>query len=165
MSDEAPIMDRARAISPEEKAEILADMAQIMEQSHLFKSLDPPGRERMLKGGYALVFQPNEALVTEGQKGAYMYLVMNGQVRVDTTGPTGKVKLAELGRGACVGEVSVITQSPRTATVTAMVETKCVAFEREHVVSVIEDYPKVRRLLEMLVKGRARDTVQKIIKG
>ena len=43
--------------------------------------------------------------------GANMFLVMDGQVRVDTTGPSGKVKLAELGHGACVGEVSVVTQS------------------------------------------------------
>ena len=59
----------------------------------------------------------------------------------------------------------MVTQSPRTATVTANVETKCVAFGREHILSVIDDYPKVRRLLEMIIKGRARDTVQKIIKG
>jgi CRP-like cAMP-binding protein len=92
-----------------------------------------------------------------------MYLLLNGKVRVETTAAQGSVHLAELGHGACFGEVSVLTGGLRTATVTAVTDVDAVAFEKHRIERIVADYPKVRALLEALVEGRARDTIEKIV--
>ena len=138
-------------------------MTRIIDQSHLFKSLDPSGRESVLACGYVTTLPDGAVLIREGDAGDSMFLVMNGRVRVETQSASGRVHLAELGRGACVGEVSVLSGQPRTATVTAVGDVDAVAFAKHRIERVLAEYPKVREVLEKLVHHRARDTIEKIL--
>lgn len=152
-----------RVLELSEHAALLEEMARIVATSHLFKSLDDAGRARVLESGWVATFAAGDELIRQGEPGDTMYLVLEGTVRVQTQSGTGTVQLADLGRGACVGEVSVLTGGPRTATVTALTDVSAVAFQRHRIERVLVDYPKVRQLLETLVEGRARDTVEKIV--
>ncbi len=152
-----------RLLAPEERASLGEEMARIVATSHLFKSLDDDGRRRVLESGWVAKFEPGQILMKQGNPGDTMFLVLKGRIRVETDGPSGPVHLAELGRGACVGEVSVLTGGPRTATVTAIEPVDAVAFQHHRIERVLNDYPKVRQLLQSLVEGRARDTVEKLI--
>lgn len=163
MSSPSVIPPHGRALEDAERDTLLADLGEIVGTSHLFRSLDAEGRERLVRSGYMLVFEPGEVLIREGDQGGAMYLVMQGKVRVETSGARGAVPLAELGRGACLGEVSLLTGSPRTATVTAVGPVQVVAFEEHRILRVIDAYPRVRKILEAMVEGRARDTVEKLI--
>lgn len=139
-------------------------MEEIVLRSHLFKSLDDAGREHLLESGFVMRFDAGDMILREGDRGETMYLVMEGTVRVETRSATNNaLQLADLGRGACVGEVSVLTGSPRTATVTALTPVTAVTFARHRILRVLDENPKVRAILEALVEGRARDTVEKII--
>lgn len=157
------IPPNGRALEDAEREALLGDFEQIVASSHLFKSLDADGRERLVESGYVLFFESGDVLIREGDEGDVMYLVLSGKVRVGTTGARGAVQLAELGRGACLGEVSVLTGGPRTATVTALAPVQVVAFEKHRIQRIVDDYPRVRQLLEAMIAGRARDTVEKII--
>jgi CRP-like cAMP-binding protein len=157
------IPPRGRALEAAERDALLADLEAIVAASHLFKSLDDEGRRRLIESGYVLRFDAGDVMIREGDAGSAMYLVMQGKVRVETSGARGSVQLAELGRGACLGEVSVLTGGPRTANVTAVEAVQVVAFESHRIQRVIDDYPRVRQLLEAMIEGRARDTVEKII--
>ena len=139
-------------------------MEAIVLGSHLFKSLDEPGRRSLLESGFVMHFEPGDTILREGDPGDTMFLVLEGTVRVETQAPAGDaLQLAELGRGACVGEVSVLTKGPRTATVTATTAVTTVTFARHRVERILESHPRVRTLLEALIEGRAKATVDKII--
>ena len=155
-----------RALTPAEREALLEDIADVIESSHLFKSLGDEGRREMIENGYVRSYEPGQVLMEEGQVGTVMFLILRGAVSVHADGGAGSaVHLAELGRGACVGEVSVLTGSPRTATVRAVDEAKVIAFEKHRIQRVIDAHPKVRALLETMIEGRARDTVEKLIGG
>ena len=57
----------------------------------------------------------------------------------------------------------MLTGGVRTATVRAEVDAQLVAFEKHRIQRVIDAHPRVRKLLEAMIEGRARDTVEKII--
>lgn len=152
-----------RPLSDEERGSLLREMTEVVTTSHLFKSLDEHGRDRVLAAGYVCRFEPGERIIEEGTKGQAMYLVLDGKVRVETQRPGGTLQLAELSRGACVGEVAVLTGMVRTASVVAIDSVDCVAFEKESVEAILVDYPRVRQVLEALIEGRARDTIEKIV--
>lgn len=139
--------------------ELMEEMAEIISKSHLFKTLDEEGRRRVLTSGFVCSYNAGDIVLKEGDPGDTMYLVLDGKARVST----GKVHLAELTRGACLGEVSVLTGGVRTASVVAETELDLVAFEAHRIERVLADYPKVREVLESIVEGRARHTVEKII--
>jgi hypothetical protein len=159
------IPPRGRALSAEERAALEADLELVIDRSHLFRSLDAEGRTHLLSSGYVLALEDGEVLIEEGEEGGIMYLVLDGRVRVSArrTGTAEDVTLAELGRGAVVGEVSVLSGSPRTATVSAVGASHVLAFEAHRIQRVLDAHPEVRRRLQSVVEGRARDAAEKMI--
>jgi CRP-like cAMP-binding protein len=155
----------SRVLSAEERGELLDEMEEIVERSHLFKSLDDVGRARLLTSGVVSRWAEGDVIILQGAEGETMYLVLSGQVRVTTEAANGEVLLADLGRDACFGEVSVLTGKKRTATVVALSEVDCVGFEKHRIERLLADYPKVREILQTVIEGRARDTVEKILKS
>jgi CRP/FNR family transcriptional regulator, cyclic AMP receptor protein len=152
-----------RPLSLEEQAAIERDMEAIVLGSHLFKSLDDAGRKDLIESGFVMRFDAGDMILRQGDPGDTMFLVLEGTVRVETETPGGTIQLAELGRGACLGEVSVLTRGPRTATVSALTPVTTVTFARHRVERLLAQHPRVRALLEALIAGRARDAVDKIL--
>jgi len=158
------IPNGGRALDENELAALERDMEAIVLGSHLFKSLDLASRANLIASAFVMTYEAGDTILREGDPGDTMFLVMDGTLRVETSGgANGTVHLAELGRGACVGEVSVITGAPRTATVTAITNVSVATFARHRVSRVLDQSPKVRALLEQLIERRADDAVAKII--
>ena len=139
-------------------------METLISSSHLFKSLDEEGRLRALHESSLARFPAGAVILREGDHGDAFYLIASGSVRVETERPHGdeRVALATLGRGAFFGEVALLTGRPRTGTVTAVEDLLVVVFERALVERLLDAYPRVRQLLESVILGRARNTIEKI---
>ena len=131
-------------------------------ESHLFKSLDEEGRALLLQNARMVRFEANQAIVREGDPGDAFYLVKEGRVRVHTTCDGQQVHLAYLDDGGCFGEVALLSGRPRTATVVADSACTLLCFARQEIETVLDLYPKVRKLLEAMVLGRAKDTIEKL---
>ncbi|MFZ5440252.1 MAG: serine/threonine protein kinase [Myxococcota bacterium] len=70
-----------------------------------------------------LTFQPGEAIVTEGESGDSAYIILEGHCQATRLVAGEKQNLRLLGPGEMFGETAVLTGAPRSATVTALVET------------------------------------------
>jgi CRP/FNR family transcriptional regulator, cyclic AMP receptor protein len=132
--------------------------------SHLFKTLDEEGRGRLLQDATTVTYESGQVVVREGDPGEALYLIRRGQVRVYTTRSGIEVPLATLGPGACFGEVALLSGRPRTATVVTEEPCTMLCFHKQQIEEILNAYPKVRKLLESVVIGRARDTIEKITK-
>ena len=58
-----------------------------------------------------------EVLFREGDPGDALYVIVEGEVAVQAEGPP-RVEMARLGPGSFIGEVALMTDQPRSATVT-----------------------------------------------
>jgi len=76
-----------------------------------------------------------ETLFCEGDQGDVMYVLLEGAASVTIDG----VLFEELPKGACVGEMSLIDDSPRFGTVTARTDCKFAALKKEHFLFLIEN--------------------------
>ena len=74
-----------------------------------------------LAGGFAIRRVPAaEVILREGDDGHELYVLAEGRLRVERTGPDGdQVHLADVVRGECFGEMAMLENMPRRATVTA----------------------------------------------
>ncbi len=142
--------------------ELAAEMATLIQGSHLFKSLDEEGRRKALEGGTFRSFPTGHVILREGETGEEFYLVKSGTVRVTTQQGASAVHLANLQRGGFFGEVAVLSGQPRTATVTSLEPVECVVFDKALIDRLLTEYPKVRALLEATILGRARNTIERL---
>ena len=80
--------------------------------------------------------------------------------RPDRPGADGKrngKKVATLGPGSVVGELSLLDHGPRTATVTTDSDTTVLVIEQRHFLGVLEDVPSLARKLLATLAGRVRE--------
>lgn len=90
---------------------------------------------------YQREYKPNEFIFKEGDAGLGMYIIVNGKVTI-TCGADKQV-LAELEEGDFFGELSLLDDSPRSAT--AVSKTPCIllCFFKPELIDIIERNPKL----------------------
>ncbi len=94
-------------------------------------------------------FPAGAPIIREGESADSMYVVVEGDVRVTRASKT----LASLGRGAHFGEMGLLNQRPRTATVTAVAPVHALVLDRDAFNEVLrEDTALAAKLLYKLAQ-------------
>lgn len=97
-----------------------------------------------------------EVVFREGDLNDALYIVSEGEVAVASEGPP-RVEMHRLGPGAFFGEVSLVTEGPSPATVTAIAPTELIKIDRRAMNKVIGDHPDVLRVVLRFVRDRLVD--------
>ncbi|NLA75848.1 MAG: cyclic nucleotide-binding domain-containing protein [Deltaproteobacteria bacterium] len=99
-------------------------------------------------------FQPREVIFSEGDKGDFVCFVTRGALDVFKKNEKGKeVVIATLGKGRSIGEMSIIDDFPRSATVKAKSQTTLLILTRKKFEQMLEQYTQIG---VKLLKGIAK---------
>ncbi|EON68485.1 hypothetical protein W97_07695 [Coniosporium apollinis CBS 100218] len=98
------------------------------------------------------VHQTNDYILTEGDDAKAMYWLVRGAVRVASR--DGESTYAELKPGAFFGEIGILMDIPRTATVIANMRSLVVRLNKEDLAKVLPNFPDVERAIREEAKER-----------
>ena len=136
-----------------------------LQASSLFWSFEREALEKIISSTELRSFNEGDIIVTEGERGSSVFLIVGGSVKVFTrTDDGGNLPLAELGPGDFFGEVSLLTGRPRTATITASSPVTAIELDHDSVERIAKDHPEVDQLLEDFYNRRAQHTVEAVIR-
>eukprot|EP00047_Mylnosiga_fluctuans_P002525 m.224863 g.224863 ORF g.224863 m.224863 type:complete len:357 (-) comp11163_c0_seq1:82-1152(-) len=103
-----------------------------LEQVSLLKDLDKWERYSVADALEPAEFKEGEVIVKQGDKGDEFFIIVDGKVTVTQTNEKGETGVvAELGPAQYFGEIALLTNDTRRATVTATGNVKCVKLDRE----------------------------------
>ncbi|KAF4984742.1 hypothetical protein FZEAL_103 [Fusarium zealandicum] len=88
---------------------------------------------------------PNDHIVTEGDDAKAMYWLVRGVVAV--TSRDGEAVYAELKPGAFFGEIGVLMQMPRTATIVARTKCLLLVLKKEDLYTVMPKFPEMEKAI------------------
>lgn len=96
-----------------------------------------------------------EIIIREGDEGSEGYLIVSGAVEVHKAAPGGDLPLAVLGKNDVFGEMAMIDEKPRSASVVALEDCELLVVTRERFVEVMRERPEalvpyLRSLFERL---------------
>ncbi len=91
---------------------------------------------------------PGAVIVSEGEPGSSVFVIASGAVAVERAGPDGPVEVARLGDGDFFGEIAILANRPRAATVTALRQTQLLELDRKTLDGLCERDPRVRDVLD-----------------
>jgi CRP/FNR family transcriptional regulator, cyclic AMP receptor protein len=81
-----------------------------------------------------------KVLMREGETGAEMFLISSGAARVERGGQV----VGEFGPGSVLGEMALVSEGPRNATVTAVGPVRALVVGHREFHSLMDDHPKFR---------------------
>jgi len=83
--------------------------------------------------------EDGKVLITEGDRGREFFVIISGEVEVRRKGR----KVATLGPGTYFGEIALLSQQPRTATVTAMTPLRMLVIADRAFVDLLHAIPEL----------------------
>lgn len=146
------------------QVDLRADLERFKANSKLFSLLDAAGIERLARVAKPAAFAASDAVIREGERGNTFFLLLSGTVRVITEGLDEAKEVARLGPGQFFGEMAVLNDEPRTASVFAVGAVRCLGFEKHDVLSLLQDYPKIRQVLGLVGLKRAEQLIDAQLK-
>lgn len=136
----------------------LNDEVELLRKVSLFSGIEPAKLKLLAFTSERLNFDRGQSLMRQGEMGDAAYLILSGEADVLTDTADGLVKVASIGRNGFVGEMAILRDQPRTATVTAATEVSTLRITKESFFQLIEDSPKIAIELMRILAQRLEST-------
>ena len=126
-------------------------------RSPLFGSFSADELAAVIHGLDLLSFAPGDLVVSQGEAGRSLFVVVSGNLKVWVREDEGRSRhVRSLGEGDFFGEVSLLTGRPRTATVTAAARTDLLELGWSRVEEIVRDHPRVADVLRAVCDERLK---------
>jgi CRP-like cAMP-binding protein len=116
----------------------------------IFSPLGAPELEALARSLEPVEAPTGAAVVREGEPGGLFYAIADGELEVTQKG----LSLRRLGRGDVFGEIALLHEIPRTATVTALSPAHLYSLEKEPFLAAVTGHPQSTREATTLVRDR-----------
>lgn len=132
-----------------EQARVLAPRVDLLESLGLFSGARRPILERLASGAQPASFPAGTAIVREGDRADALYVLAEGEVEVTARGESGQERpIRTMHAPSYFGEIGVLEQIPRTATVTALSPCRCERIDGDTLLEALTASPPSRSLME-----------------
>jgi type IV pilus assembly protein PilB len=139
-------------------------LVQFLKNVKLFAELSPDSLAKLGTCLKTAEFPPAEVIVREGAPGVSMYIIKSGLVEVRKKDPTTGIDflVAQLSDGAAVGEMSLLTGKPRSATVTTVQPTIVFTLTRADFRNLLTQHPEISLGLARILAERLEDATKQV---
>jgi MFS family permease len=143
-----PLWPSLRRIDAE--AVIAEEPLELLRKIDIFAELPEPVLERLAKGATAVSTAADQVVVAIGEVGNHFYAIATGRVVVEREDGTTR----ELGPGDSFGEIALLRDVPRTATVRAIEPLQLYAIGRDEFLAAVTGHDPTLALAEIVVTSR-----------
>ena len=134
-------------------AKVPARELELLRSLDLFAHLSPHALEDLAWRLVPVTAAPGEVVIKEGDKGDRFYVVEDGEVAVSQDGRP----LNTLGAGTYFGEIALLHDVPRVATVTAVTHATFLALDRGEFLESLMSHPKSHDAIEITAERRLEE--------
>ena len=113
----------------------------LLRRNPIFAPLPPVALDRLARDAVPAVVPAGTVVIREGDAGDRFYAIVRGEVEATRAGST----LGRLTDGEGFGEIALLRDVPRTATVTTTTETRVLTIEREDFLLALSGHPDAGR--------------------
>lgn len=114
-----------------------------LRQVPLFREVEPSRLKLLAFTSERVHFDAGQTLFGQGDAADAAYLLLDGSAAVTIDRPQGALRLALLGANALVGEMGILADQPRSATVTAETATTALRISRAVFLELLAQFPQI----------------------
>lgn len=121
----------------------LADKVSLIKEIPLLSKIGPDNIAHLASSSDILSFSSGHILFRQGDIGKEAYIIISGEAEVVTEGSEGEISVATIGQHEFVGEIALLIDVPRTATVVASGDLSTLMISKEMFYHMVGEYPTV----------------------
>jgi CRP/FNR family cyclic AMP-dependent transcriptional regulator len=138
-------------------------MNDLIKKIDFFSGLDDKILNKISDACIARQFTKNETIVRQGEMGLGLYIIARGRVKVDREQGGVRTQVAELGPEQFFGDMALLDNKPRSATVTGIEDAECLLLTRDSFVKLMNKYPEIPIRMARVLAERLREANEKIV--
>jgi CRP-like cAMP-binding protein len=119
----------------------LQEEVDLLRRIPLFAKVEPPKLKLLAFASERVTFEAGQELFHQGDMPDAAYIIIDGSADVMLDTPRGRVTVATIGRNELVGEIGIICDVPRTATVLAKSRLVTLKVNKDLLLRMITDFP------------------------
>jgi hypothetical protein len=136
---------------------------QVIRGLDFFEPLDNGIIKEIARQCFDRQFAPGDFIVRQGEPGLGLYFICSGRARVEIDHQGSLVTAAELSTGDCVGELSIVDDKARSASVVCVESTVCLLLTRDSFSRLINKHPQLAIQMVKALAARLRATNHRIV--
>jgi len=122
----------------------MSDAIEVLRPVELFQHLDDEQLSKLAAHSREVQFRKNAILMTEGDAGESMYVIQSGLVKVFVSDEDGKeLVLYEQGAGAVIGDIALLDDEPRSASVSTLDKTTALMIGKSSFIQCLKESPEM----------------------
>jgi response regulator RpfG family c-di-GMP phosphodiesterase len=139
----------------------MRDLHEILNRSELFADLEASSVEHISRCLEPVSFEQGRVVCREGEAGDSMYIIVGGRVSVSSDMGWGQREIDRLGPDAVFGEMALISNEVRSATVQAIERTECMQLGRRSFEALLDQDPSIAQRVAKVMTKRLSALVHK----
>ncbi len=116
---------------------------QSLRQVPMFRDIDPARLKLLAFTSERVQFAEGQRFFVQGDAADAAYVILDGTAEVLLNTPNGEIKVAELGRNALVGEMGILGDNPRSATIMAAQPTTALRIDKRVFLELLAQFPQM----------------------
>ena len=140
----------------------LRDEVEMLRRLPIFSTIDPAKLKLLAFASERNQYPRGAALCHQGDQGDAAFVVLTGTAEVCVLSSAGDVKVAEVAPNSIVGEISILCDTARTATVRASTDVEALRISKEHFLKLVSDFPHIGIGVKRGLVGRLARTTNEL---
>lgn len=121
----------------------LNEEVDLLRRIPLFSNIEPSKLKLLAFASERLTFRKGAELCRQGDMGDSAYIIIEGSVGIVVSTPNGDARVAEARENDIVGEIAILCDVPRTATVVADRDVEVLKISKELFFRMVEEFPRM----------------------
>ena len=121
----------------------LNEEVDLLRKIPIFAKIEPSKLKLLAFTSERLTFADGQELFHQGDVGDKAFIIVQGEADVLVDSPSGQLKVATLAKNDLVGEIAILIDVPRTATVRAVNELTTLAISKDQFFRMITEFPEM----------------------
>jgi len=139
----------------------LNEEVNLLRKIPIFANIEPSKLKLLAFTSERLTFAPGQVLFHHGDMGDAAYIIIEGEAEVVIDTTVGPMTVATVGRNEIIGEIAILCDVPRTATVTASTRLVTLVIDKDLFFRLINEFPQMAvEILRELAQRLERSNVK-----
>jgi CRP/FNR family cyclic AMP-dependent transcriptional regulator len=140
----------------------LNEEVELLRNIPLFAKLEPSKLKLLAFTSERITYEADQVLFRQGDVGDAAYIIIEGAARVLVDTDQGEIEVAALGRNDFVGEIAILCDVPRTATVKASAKTVTLRITKDLFFRLVAEFPEMSVEIMRELASRLEHTTQQL---